>query len=285
MTDLRKKMLQDMRIRNLSPHTLKCYVEHVARFAKHFKKSPDLLAPEHIRGYQVYLLEERKASTSVLIQAVCALRFLYRITLGRDLIIDFIPYPKKPKRFPVILSRGQVALLFEVVRNLKHQTILKTIYSAGLRVSEAVGLRLEDINSQRMVIVVRQGKGQKDRLVPLSPSALLEQLRIYWLKYRPKGWLFPGQNPDRPLSRDAVGQVVEAARRAAHLQKGVSPHTLRHCFATHQLEAGVDIRIIQILLGHTILRSTQWYTHVASKTVLSTRSPLDLLPTIPPTQQ
>jgi integrase/recombinase XerD len=281
MTKLRKRMAQDLRIRNYSPHTFKIYIDHVARFAKHFNKSPDQLTPEDIRTYQVYLLEEKKSSPSVLTQAVCALRFLYKTTLGKDWSIDFIPHPKRPKKFPVILSRAQVARLIEVVRNLKHRTIVMTIYSAGLRVSEAVGLRLEDINSQRMVIVVRQGKGQKDRLVPLSP-VLLKQLRSYWLKYRPKGWLFPGQLPDRHLDRASVTRVVEAARQASHLQKGVSPHTLRHCFATHQLEAGVDIRTIQILLGHTSLRSTQWYTHVARKTVLSTQSPLDLLPTIPP---
>jgi len=280
MTELRIRMMQDMRIRNYSLHTHRIYIDLVARFAKHFKKSPDQLGPEDIRAYQVFLLEEKKASVAVLTQSVCALRFLYKVTLGRDWPVEYIPYPKQPKKLPLVLSREQVARLIESVVNLKHKTILMTIYSGGLRVSELTRLQVGDIDSERMMIFIRQGKGKKDRLVPLSPI-LLKQLRTYWIKYRPpKPWLFPGEPSHRPLNRFSIALMVKAARSKARLSKGVSPHTLRHCFASHLLESGVDIRTIQILLGHTSVRSTQVYTHVSRKNVLSTQSPLDLLPVI-----
>jgi integrase/recombinase XerD len=276
---LRERMQQDLRIRNRSPHTERIYVDHVGRFFKHVEKTPNQVGPEDIRAYQVYLVEEKKVSPAVLTQAVCALRFFYKVTLRKNWPIEFIPHPKRPKKLPVVLSREEVARLIKAVANMKHRTIVMTVYSAGLRVSEVIALQLTDIDSQRMVICVHQGKGQKDRLVPLSP-VLLKQLREYWLKYRPKQWLFPGQLPGRHLDRSSVERVVWFARRAARLKKSISVHSLRHSYATHLLEAGVDIRTIQILLGHTSLRSTQVYTHVASKAIRSTQSPLDLLPTI-----
>lgn len=279
MSQLRERMMQDLRIRNRSPHTERMYVDHVDRFFKHVGKTPNQVGPEDIRAYQVYLVEEKKVSPAVLTQAVCALRFFYKITLRKDWPIEFIPHPKRPKKLPVVLSREEMARLIKAVTNLKHRTIVMTVYSAGLRVSEVIALQLSDIDSQRMVICVRQGKGQKDRLVPLSP-VLLKQLREYWLKYRPKHWLFPGQLPDRSLNRSSVERVVKLARNTARLKKKISVHSLRHAFATHLLEAGHDIRTIQILLGHTSLRSTQVYTHVASKAIQSTQSPLDLLPVI-----
>jgi site-specific recombinase XerD len=269
-------MIEDMRVRNFSLNTQRIYVDRVAKFAKHFGKSPELLGPEEIRTYQLYLIHNRNASWSMLDQTVCALRFFFRNTLGKEWTIRHIPGPKKPITLPVVLSPDEVSRFFEKIHNLKHRAILMTAYAAGLRVSEVTSLRPSDIDSQRMVIRIEQGKGRKDRYVMLSPN-LLELLRAYWKVVRPIGLLFPGRYPDRPITREAIYKVCLQATKAAGLNKKVTVRALRHCFATHLLEAGANLRVIQILLGHRSLRTTARYTHVSTATLCSTVSPLDLL--------
>ncbi len=276
MTTLRQRMIEDMKVRNLSPRTQKTYLERVAQFAKHFSKSPELLGPEEIRAYQVYLINQKKASWSVLDQNVYALRFLYRVTLGKEWAIRHIPGPKKPFILPVILSPDEVSRFFDHIYNLKHRAILMTAYAGGLRVSEVTSLRVGDIDSHRMVIRIQQGKGRKDRYVMLSPN-LLDLLRAYWKVARPTYWLFPGRYPNRPLHPRSLHYVCVKATQAAGLNKRVTVRALRHCFATHLLEAGANIRVIQILLGHRSLRTTSRYTHISAETLRSTSSPLDLL--------
>ena len=210
-------------------------------------------------------------------QTVCALRFFYHHILHRDWMIEYIPYPRREDKLPVVLSPAEVAAVFEAAHNLKHRTILMTIYAAGLRVSEVTHLRVSDIDSQRQVICVRQGKGRKDRQVMLSPK-LLEVLRLYWKSYRPKVWLFAGESPERPVSNETVWRVCHLAGKAAHLSKPISPHTLRHCFATHLLEEATDLRRIQVLLGHRNLKTTARYLHVSNLAVRTTVSPLERLP-------
>jgi len=278
MTELRRKMLEDLKLRNYSPNTVEVYIRCVARFASYFGASPDRLGPEHIRRYQLFLVQQKKLSWSVFNQTVCALRFFYHHTLHKDWMIEHIPYPRHEQKLPVVLSPSEVAALFQVIQNLKHRTILMTIYAAGLRVSEATNLRVTDIDSQRQLIRVRQGKGRKDRYVMLSPK-LLDLLRTYWKSYRPTTWLFPGEGPERPFTRDSVLRVCRQAGEAAHLSKRVSPHTLRHCFATHLLEEATDLRRIQVLMGHRNLKTTAKYLHVSNQALRSTVSPLDRLPT------
>jgi integrase/recombinase XerD len=276
MTPLRQRMIEDMKLRNFAPRTIQVYVERVATFAKHFGKSPDRLGPADVRAYLLYLVNQKHASWSYYNQALCALRFLYRVTLGKKWVLDGVVCPKQPKTLPVVLSPAEVTRFFEAVPGLKHRTLLMTAYAAGLRVSEVVALRVDDIDSQRMVIRVRQAKGRKDRYVMLSPR-LLEILRQYWKAARPDRYLFPGQDPERPLNTRTVQQVCRDARQAAGLGKHVTVHTLRHSFATHLLEAGTNIRTIQILLGHKSLRTTAVYTHVSAATLEATQSPLDRL--------
>lgn len=275
MTALRSRMIDDLGIRNYSKSTITCYVRQVSEFAQHFNVSPERLGMEQIREYQVFLLKNR-ASIPKLIQTVCALRFLYRVTLGKDWMIKHIPFPKKPKKLPTVLSRGEVRDLIASVTNLKHRAIISTIYATGLRVSEALNLRIDAIDSKRMQILVRQGKGQKDRVVMLSP-VLLGLLRTYWKRYRPNLVLFPGRNPESPINREQIGLVVKDAAKRAGITKNVSPHTLRHSFATHLLEAGYDVRKIQILMGHRSLKTTTVYMHVAKECLREIQSPLDLL--------
>src|SRR3989442_503791 len=275
MSPLRRRMFEDMQIRNSSPHTIDGYLRSVAQFAKHFGLSPDRLGAEHIRTYQLHLLQQH-ASKSIFIQTVCALRFLYETTLGRPWMVDYIPYPKKPKTLPVILSRDEVRALLLAPRHLKHRAILATLYATGLRVSELCQLRGTDIDSQRMVIQVRQGKGQRDRVVMLSPD-LLPLLRRYWKLYQLHSWLFPGPRVTEPITPAGVAHICTQAGHAAKIKKAVYPHLLRHTFATHLLEAGVDLRRIQLLLGHASLRSTSLYLHVAHPALQATESPLDAL--------
>src|SRR5215469_1165811 len=227
MTELRRRMLEELRLRNYSPKTVEVYIRGVANFAQYFKLSPDRLRPEHIRQYQLFLVQRKKVAWAVFNQTVCALRFFYRHVLHRDWVIEYIPYPRHEEKLPVVLSPTEVAAVFAATRNLKHRTILMTIYAGGLRVSEVTHLRVADIDSQRQVICVRQGKGRKDRQVMLSPK-LLERLRIYWKRYRPVVWLFPGESPERPVSSETVWRVCRQAGEAAHLSKPISPHTLRH---------------------------------------------------------
>ena len=283
MTPLRQRMLEDMGIRNLAENTQLSYLQQVSAYARYFGRSPEALGPEDVRTYQVHLVEVRKLSPASVGIATSALRFLYKVTLKRDWALEDIPMPKKPFRLPVILSREEVTRLLEAIASLKHRTILTTTYAAGLRVSEATHLRVTDIDSQRMVLRVDQGKGRKDRYVMLSPR-LLEALRVYWRSERPSLWLFPGDMPEQPITKGAVEAACQKARRASGLTKPVTPHSLRHAFATHLLEAGTDVRTIQLLLGHRSLATTSRYLKVATSTVCATPSPFDWLPApvVPP---
>jgi integrase/recombinase XerD len=278
MTPLRQRMLEDMQVRNLSPHTQASYCQQISQFAQHFGTSPEDLGPEDIRTYQVYLTNERNLAPRSILIAVSAIRFLYKVTLKKDWVFEeVIPTCKKPQTLPEILSPAEVLHLLACVRTIKQRAILTTCYAAGLRVSEATHLKAAAIDSQRMVIRVEQGKGQKDRYVMLSPK-LLETLRGYWRAARPKEWLFPGDLPERPITSSAVELACKLARRSAGITKPVTPHSLRHAFAVHLLEAGTDVRTIQLLLGHRGLATTARYLRIATSKVCSTSSPLDLLP-------
>jgi integrase/recombinase XerD len=275
MTPLRQRMLQDMGIRNLALNTQMAYVQQISAFARHFDCSPEALGPEQVRAYQVHLLEERKLAAGSLSVVAAALRFLYKITLRRAWNDDDIPMPKRP------LSPEEVVRFLACVASTKHRAIFTTIYASGLRVSEAVALRPADIDSSRMVLRVDQGKGRKDRYVMLSPR-LLEVLRDYWRIERPKPWLFPGDGVDHHITKNAVEQACQKAHRAAGIDKPVTPHSLRHAFATHLLEAGTDVRRIQLLLGHRSLATTSRYLKVATSSLCATVSPFDQLPDLLP---
>jgi integrase/recombinase XerD len=276
MTPLRKRMLEDLQIRNYAPTTVAAYIRSVAEFAKHFGKSPDLLGAEQIREYQLYLIKEKGVSLSSYIQAVCALRFLYSNTLHLSVSVDRIPLPRYEKKLPVIMSPAEVKLLLETPKNLGHRAILTTMYAAGPRISEVAKLKLADIDSSRNAIWIRGGKGRKDRQ-SLLPPRLLELLRAYLRWKQPKEWLFPGQKPGQPISCESIFRACQKAARKAGIAKAVHPHSLRHAFATHLLDAGVNLRTIQILLGHAKLETTARYLHVTDTAVRSTTSPLELL--------
>jgi len=277
MSNLRQRMLEDMRIRNLSGNTQKRYLDRVAAFANYFGKSPEQLGPEDVRAYQLYLIQGKRLSASSLNVTVCALRFLYGTTLGRKWEIERIRLPRREKKLPVVLSPDEVAQFFQAIRSVKYRAVLMTAYAAGLRVSEVSRLKVSDIDSRRMAIRVEQGKFRKDRYVMLSPK-LLAVLREYWRVYRPKYWLFPGRETNSPISPKTVRQVCREAWPACGLKKRVTPHCLRHSFATHLLEAGRDLRTIQVLLGHKSPASTARYTHIAIGGIHKTPSPLDSLP-------
>jgi site-specific recombinase XerD len=281
MTPLRQRMLQDMGIRNLAFNTQSAYVQQISAFARHFDCSPEVLGPEQVRAYQVHLLEERKLAAGSLSVVAAALRFLYKITLRRGWNDDDIPMPKRPLKLPIVLSPEEVVRFLACVASTKHRAILTTIYATGLRVSEAVQLRPADIDSSRMVLRVDQGKGRKDRYVMLSPR-LLEVLRGYWRIERPKPWLFPGDGADHHISKNAVEQACQKAHRAAAIDKPVTPHSLRHAFATHLLESGTDVRRIQLLLGHRSLATTSRYLKIATSSLCATVSPFDQLPDLLP---
>ena len=278
MTSLRQRMIEDMQIRNLSVLTQKIYVQQVSLFARHFNKSPELLGPEQIRAYQIYLTNERKLSTKTILVAIAALRFLYKVTLKKNWAFEnVIPAPKAPQTLPVILSPEEVIQFLDCVRSRKHRAVLTTCYAAGLRISEAVALTPPAIDSQRMVIRVEQGKGRKDRYTMLSPK-LLEILRAWWRVEKPKDWLFPGDFPGQHITRTAVNRECQKAHRICKIPKPITPHSLRHAFAVHLLEQGTDVRKIQLLLGHRSLATTAKYLRIATSKVCCTSSPLDLLP-------
>jgi integrase/recombinase XerD len=278
MTTLRRRMLEDMQVRSLSPQTQATYVQQVSLFARHFNRSPQLLGPEEIRSYQVYLTNERKLAPSSINIAISALRFLYRITLHKDWsLTEVIPTPKKPKKLPIVPSPEEVLQFLGSVWNIKHRTILTTCYAAGLRVSEAICLKVSDIDSKRMVIRVEQGKGRTDRYVMLSPK-LLQILRDWWRVHRPQGWLFPGDKVGSHIGKCTIDEACQKARRRCRIPKPITPHSLRHAFAVHLLESGTDVRTIQLLLGHCSLATTATYLRIANTKVCSTKSPLDLLP-------
>jgi site-specific recombinase XerD len=275
MTELRQRMLDDLQLRNFSPHTQTAYVSAVARFARHFGASPARLGPEEVRRYLLYLVHERRAAWSTYNVTLCALRFLYQTTLGRSGLLDGIPCPKEPKRLPVVLSRDEAAQFLAAAPNLRTRAMLTISYATGLRVSEVAALELSDIDSQRMIIRVRQGKGLKDRQVMLSPT-LLELLRTYWRSERPQQFLFP-RSSGQPISIIQVIRACQRTLRRSGLKKRVTVHTLRHSFATHLMEAGVDLRTIQVLLGHRSLKTTAIYTAVSVDRIASVTSPLEAL--------
>jgi integrase/recombinase XerD len=278
MTTLRQRMTEDMQVRNLALNTQTAYVQQVSLFARHFNKSPEQLGPEDIRAYQVYLTNQKKLAPGSILITVSALRFLYKVSLHKDWSFeDIIPAPKKPQKLPVILSPEEIMQFLGCVSSTRHRAILTTCYAGGLRISEAVHLMPTDIDSQRMVIRVDQGKGRKDRYVMLSPK-LLGTLRDYWRATRPKDWLFPGDIPGRPITRGAVEDACQTARQHSGIRKPITPHSMRHAFAVHLLESGTDVRTIQLLLGHRSLATTARYLRIATSKVCSTSSPLDLLP-------
>jgi integrase/recombinase XerD len=278
MTPLRRRMLEDMQIRNFSRNTQDTYLLQVGLFARHFSKSPEVLGPEEIRTYQVYLTNEKKLSPGSVLIATAALRFLYGVTLKKDWDVErVIPAPKKPQTLPVVLSPEEVRQFLSCVPRRKARTVLTVCYAAGLRISEAIALKPADIDSRRMTIRVAQGKGQKDRYVMLSEQ-LLEILREWYRTARPKTWLFPGVIPGSHITREGVGDACKLGVQRSGLSKPVTPHSLRHAFAVHLLEYGADLRTIQLLLGHRSLSTTARYLRLATSKVCATRSPLDLLP-------
>ena len=275
VSPLRRRMIEDMTIRNLSPATQQSYTYAVAKFSRHCGRSPDRLGLEDVRAYQLYLIAQQR-SWSHINQVVCALRFFYGITLGRSDANEQIVAAREPQRLPVVLSGDEIARFLEAVPGLRNRVALTTAYGAGLRVGEVVRLTASAIDSSRMLIRIEQGKGGKDRYVMLSPQ-LLQILRTYWRLARPGRWLFPGQDPEEPVSVATLQEACRQAARQADLSKAVTVHTLRHSFATHLLEAGTDIRIIQVLLGHARLSTTARYTQVATHLIADTASPLDRL--------
>jgi integrase/recombinase XerD len=275
ISPLRRRMIEDMTVRNLSPATQRSYVHAVTKFSRYFSRSPDRLGLEDVRGFQVHLVSNG-ISWSALNQTVCALRFFYGVTLGHGEIPERIPYARAPRKLPVVLSADEVVRFLEAVPSLKTRAALTTAYAAGLRASEAVGLKINDVDSSQMVMRVEHGKGGKDRYVMLS-TQLLHILRTYWRLARPEGWLFPGRDESRPIDVQVLYSACRSACGAANLGKRVTVHTLRHSFATHLLENGTDIRIIQVLLGHNNLSSTARYTRVSSGLIRQTVSPLDRL--------
>jgi integrase/recombinase XerD len=279
MTPLRKRMIEDMRTRNFSEHTIAAYVSAVYRLANHYRRSPEKLDREEIRAFLVDLVEQKQVSWPYYKQILSALRFLYRHVLRRGEVVDDIRGPKREKRLPVVLSVQEVARFFKAIASLKHRTILMLAYGAGLRIDEAVRIRLSDIDRERKVIRVQQGKGKKDRYTVLSP-ALLEILDRYCWAARPEDLLFTTRFKDRPITDSTVQRVCVQARKDSGIDKQISPHTLRHSFATHLLEAGTDLRVIQVLLGHASPKTTAIYTHVSTALIGKIVSPLDTLPDV-----
>lgn len=275
MSILRRRMIEDMILRNLSPSTQQSYIYAVAKFSRHFGCSPDRLSLEQVRAYQLHLITQ-KHSWSHLNQVACALRFFYGVTLGQAEAFERIVGGRKTDKLPLVLNAGEIARFLQAVPGLRNRVALTTAYAAGLRVSEVARLKVTSIDSQRMLIHIENGKGGKDRYAMLSPR-LLEVLRAYWKRGRPGLWLFPGRDPGDPVAVPALQAACRAARRRARIGKPVTMHTLRHSFATHLLELGIDIRIIQVLLGHAELESTARYAQVATNLISRTASPFDHL--------
>ena len=275
ISPLRRRMIDDMTVRNLSPATQRSYIHAVAKFSRFFGRSPDKLGLEDVRTFQVHLVAGGM-SWPALNQTVCALRFLYGVTLKQPDLPERIAYARTPNKLPVVLGAEEVVRLLEAVSSLKARAALTTAYAAGLRVSEAASIKVADIDSSRMVIRVEHGKGGRDRYVMLSQQ-LLGILRSYWRLARPTHWLFPGRDGEHPISPTVLHAACRSACAASGLSKRVTVHTLRHSFATHLLESGADIRIIQVLLGHSNLKTTARYTQVSTSTIRSTTSPFDRL--------
>lgn len=273
MSPLRRRMIEDMTIRKFAPKTQHDYLQRVKNFATYLGRSPDTASSEDVRRYQLRLTASGVGVPTVN-QTVSTLRFLFKVTLGRPDLVERTAFVHEPRKLPVVLSPEEVARLLDAAPGLKYKAALSVAYGAGLRVSEVVALKVSDIDSKRMVIRIEQGKGRKDRYVMLSPH-LLELLRAWWKLARPQGWLFPGQNRLNPLTTRQLNRACHAAADKAGIGKPVSMHTLRHSFATHLLEQNIDIRVIQVLLGHAKLDTTALYTRVATKTIQQVMSPLD----------
>ena len=281
MTHLRKMMLEELQRLNYAETTTRHYIRTVEDFARRFNRPPDRLGPRHIREYQAELFQKRKLSPNSVIRHLAALRFFYVKTLKRSWSIAETPYPKWVFRLPTILSQEEVAQLIDAALTPYHRTLLMTLYATGARRAELTHLKVSDIDSQRMVIRIQGGKGRKDRDVMLSPK-LLEELRAHWcrLQRKPSSWLFPGNRDhrgDQPIDTKTVWHACKQAAKRAGIKKDVHPHTLRHSFATHLLEAGADLRTIQILLGHRDLEETTIYLHLSERHLNATSSPLDSL--------
>jgi integrase/recombinase XerD len=267
MSELRRKMTEDMQLRGLSEKTREAYVAAVAGVAKFYNRSPDRLSEEEIRNFFLHLINERKAARSTVTIYLCGIKFFYEKTLGRKWVVFELIRPKKRLKLPVVLALEEVRRLLTLVRNPVARMALRMIYSCGLRLSEGIHLQVEDIDSQRMLVRVRNGKGGKDRDVPL-PEKILEHLRAYWAAFRPpRPWLFPAKNKKGPLSDTSLQKTFKAAVRESGIGKDVSIHSLRHSYATSLLENGVDLRVIQQILGHKSPNTTSIYTHLTKKTV------------------
>src|SRR5271156_4752482 len=273
MSPLRRRMIEDMTIRKFAPKTQHDYLQRVKNFATYLGRSPDTASSEDVRRYQLRLTASGVGVPTVN-QTVSTLRFLFKVTLGRPDLVERTAFVHEPRKLPVVLSPEEVARLLDAAPGLKYKAALSVAYGAGLRVSEVVALKVGDIDSKRMIIRVEQGKGGKDRNVMLSPS-LLDLLRAWWKAARPQGWLFPGSDPAQPMTTRQLNRACHAAAQMAEINKRVSLHTLRHSFATHLLEQNTDVRVIQVLLGHSKLDTTAPYTRVATKTISEVMSPLE----------
>ena len=280
MTHCRRIMLEELQRRNFSPTTIRSYLYAVERFARHFKCRPDRLNHTHLRSYQAHLLRAGQLQPKTVRLHVSALRFFFVKTLRRRYLLDDTPYPKAPQRLPSILSVEEMARLIEAADGLYHRTMVMMLYSTGMRSAELLQLQVADIDSRRMLIHIRQGKGGRDRYVPLSPT-LLATLRVYYRWMRPQTWLFPGTvhnwRADKPITKRVLWDAVVSAATRAGFRKRVSPHLIRHSYATHLLESGADLRTIQLLLGHVNIRHTALYLHLSQKHLQAVANPLDAL--------
>jgi len=280
VTHLRRAMLEELHRRNYAASTIAYYIRNVEQFAQFFKRSPDRLSHTHLRTYQAYLLRERKLAPRTVRLHVCAIRFFFVKTLKRRYLLDDTPYPKIPRRLPQILSVDDVTQLIEAAHSLSHRTMLMVLYSTGMRNAELRHLQVADIDSRRMLIHIQQGKGGRDRYVPLS-TTLLATLRVYYRWMRPKTWLFPGTvagwRADKPITPKVLWEACVVAAQRAGLRTRVSPHLLRHSYATHLLESGADLRTIQLLLGHAEVRHTVLYLHLSQRHLQAVANPLDAL--------
>ena len=276
MTPMRLKMINEMTLRRFAPNTQKSYLGSVTGLARYFNQSPEKINKDMVEDYLLHVMQERKLTWGSCHAIVTGLKFFYTQTLGLDSMSLNLPPHKKVHQLPEIFSSEELEHLFTVLSNQKHKTLLMTAYAAGLRVSELVNLKLADVDSKRMMIRVQQGKGMKDRYTILS-KRLLKELRIYWKMYRPSLWLFNGRDPEQPLPSGTAQKIYYKAKDRAGIKKGKGIHTLRHSFATHLLEAGVDLRTIQVLMGHSKIMTTTIYLQVSRKHLSSTQSPLDLL--------
>jgi integrase/recombinase XerD len=273
ISPLRRRMIEDMTIRKLAPKTQQGYIRTIKNFAAFLGRSPDTASSEDVRRFQLHLAANG-AHTPVLNHTVSALRFFFRVTLKRHDMVEHTTFLREPRKLPVVLSPEEVARLLNAAPGLKYKAALSVAYGAGLRAAEVISLKVSDIDSKQMIIRVEQGKGRKDRYVMLS-ARLLDLLRAWWRAARPQGWLFPGRNPVQPMTTRQLNRACHAAAEAAGIETNVSPHTLRHSFATHLLEQNIDVRVIQVLLGHAKLDSTALYTRVATRTIQQVMSPLE----------